>query len=255
MVGRVPKLASLAIVAATTGAWRPVMAPTAAAIVQSMHDRYAGKWFKTLTFVQTTTRRDSAGKETVTTWYESASLPGRLRIDFGKPSEGNGALYTHDSTYRVAKGTLKDAAAGGNPLIPMLFDVYVVPVDRTMSDLQTTLKIDLSKVAETTWDGRPVYIIGADLGNERAPQLWIDKERLVVLRQIFVVGDSAPRYIDSQFKNYRKIGDSWIAPQCEFFINGKMLQREEYAEIKADVPLSEALFNPATWTTAPHWAH
>jgi outer membrane lipoprotein-sorting protein len=245
MIARVGLMAALAYVAST--------APTGQQIVQSMHDKYAGKWFKTLTFVQTTTRRDTAGKETVTTWYESAKLPGRLRIDFGKPTEGNGALYTHDSTYRIAKGALKSADAGGNPLIPTLFDVYVVPVSRTVDDLQNTLKIDLSKVNESTWDGRPVYVVGADLGNERTPQLWIDKERLVVLRQIFAANDTL--FIDSHLKNYQKVGNSWVAPRCEFYINGKLIQSEDYNEIKADVPLSDDLFRPATWSSAPHWAH
>jgi outer membrane lipoprotein-sorting protein len=252
---RVMRWASLLSAVAIASAWRPLSVPTATEIVQSMHDKYAGKWFKTLTFVQKTTRQTKAGKDTVQTWYESASLPGRLRIDVGKPSEGNGVLYTHDSTYQMASGSLKQSVAGGNPLIPLLFDVYVVPVDRTIADVRNTLKIDLSKVSQSTWDGRPVYIVGANAGDEHAPQVWIDTERLVVLRQIFVVGDTSKTYIDSQFKQYRQIGQSWIAPQCEFFIDGKLLQREEYTDIKADVPLSESLFDPAQWKTAPHWLH
>ena len=69
------------------------------------------------------------------------------------------------------------------------------------------------------------------------------------------LGDSNPRYIDAQLKQYRPIGKSWIAPQCEFYIAGTLLQREDYTDIKADVPLSEALFDPAQWKTAPHWLH
>jgi outer membrane lipoprotein-sorting protein len=238
--------------------WAPLVAltahtvPTGSEIVQSMHDKYAGKWFKTLTFVQTTTRPVKT-KDSLATWYESALLPGRLRIDVGKPAEGNGVLYTHDSTYRIRAGKLDTATVGGNPLIPVLFDVYVVPVDRTLSDIRETLKIDLSKVSEGTWNNRPVYIVGADPGNEHAAQIWVDKERLVVLRQFFAVNDST--FIDAQLKDYRPIGKSWIAPRCEFYLNGKLLQKEDYADIKADVPLSSALFDPAQWTTAPHWVH
>jgi hypothetical protein len=253
--GRLLRWASLLSAVAVASALRPLTVPTGTQIVQSMHDKYAGKWFKTLTFVQKTTRQKD-GKDTVQTWYESASLPGRLRIDVGNPSEGNGVLYRHDSTYRVTSGSVDKAVAGGNPLLPLLFDVYVVPVSQTLADVQNTLKIDLSKVRQSTWDGRPVYIIGADSGNEHAPQVWIDTERLVVLRQIFAFGsDSSPTYIDGQLKQYRPIGKSWIAPQCEFYIAGKLLQREDYTEIKADVPLSEALFDPAQWKTAPHWLH
>jgi hypothetical protein len=252
---RTLRWASLLGAVAVASAWHPLTIPTGAEIVQSMHDKYAGKWFKTLTFVQQTTRQTKDGKDTVQTWYEAASLPGRLRIDVGKPSEGNGVLYRHDSTYQMTAGSLDKAAAGGNPLLPLLFDVYVAPVNQTLADVKNELKIDLSKVTQSTWDGRPVYIIGADSGNDHAPQVWIDTERLVVLRQIFVIGDSNPRYIDSQLKQYRPIGKSWIAPRCEFYIAGKLLQREDYSEIKADVPLSEALFDPAQWKTAPHWLH
>jgi hypothetical protein len=240
------------VLLATALAWSSLAGAQSAAksgtdIVQEMHDRYAGKWFKTLTFVQTTTRPVN-GKDSVATWYESLLLPGRLRIDIGKPSAGNGVLYTHDSTYRMAGGALKSASAGGNPLIPTLFDVYDVPVDQTLSDLRD-LKVDVSKVSESTWDNRPVYVLGTD----GAPRLWIDRDRLIVLRQIFAIRDTV--FVDAQFTNYRPIGHSWIAPECTFYVNGKLLQREQYNEIKADVHLSPALFDPAQWATAPHWVH
>ncbi len=250
--GVAPLIACLALGAAA----RPVATPTGAEIVQAMHDRYVGKWFKTLTFVQTTTRTKKEGGDTVMTWYESASLPGKLRIDGGSPSLGNGTLYTHDSTYSMKGGALKQASAGSNPLIPLLFDVYVVPVDRTLADLRQ-LGIDVSKVHESTWDSRKVYVIGTTTDDEAAPSAWIDTERLVVLRQFFAVkpNDTTTILIDTQFSKYRPIGKSWIAPHCEFLRDGKRSQLEDYADIKADVPLSPALFDPAQWTTAPHWAH
>jgi hypothetical protein len=255
MPARASRWAPIVAIVAITSAWRPITVPTGADIVRQMHDKYAGKWFKTLTFVQKTTRKTKAGADTVQTWYEAARVPGFLRIDFGNPSEGNGALYTHDSTYNMSAGALKSAEASGNPLIPLLLDVYAVPVDRTLADMRQTLKIDMSKVSQSTYDGRPVYIIGADPGNEKAAQVWIDTERLILVRQIFVVGDTSLTYIDSQFKQYRPIGQSWIAPECSFYINGKLLQKEEYTDIKADVPLSPGLFDPSQWKTAPHWLH
>ncbi len=254
-LARAWRWAPIVALVAIASAWRPLTVPTGADIVKQMHDKYVGKWFKTLTFVQQTTRPTKSGKDTVQTWYEAASVPGFLRIDFGNPSDGNGALYTHDSAYTMSNGTVKKADAGGNPLIPLLFDVYAVPVDRTLSDLHT-LKIDMSKVHQSTYDGRPVYIIGADAGDLKAPQVWIDTERLILVRQVFVEGpDSAPTYIDSQFKKYRPIGHSWIAPECSFFIGDKLIQKEDYTDIKADVPLSPGLFDPAQWKTAPHWLH
>jgi hypothetical protein len=40
-------------------------------LVRQMHDRYAGKWYRTLTFVQTTSFPDRAPE----TWYEAGTIP------------------------------------------------------------------------------------------------------------------------------------------------------------------------------------
>jgi len=61
---------------------------TGAEVFQRMHDAYAGKWYRTLTFVQKTTQRRRDGTDSVSTWYESLrQVDGltQLRIDFGDP--------------------------------------------------------------------------------------------------------------------------------------------------------------------------
>ena len=60
-------------------------------LLQRMHDAYAGKWYKTLTFVQKTTITRPTGVVDTSTWYEALKSPDRLRIDFDDPSKGNGA--------------------------------------------------------------------------------------------------------------------------------------------------------------------
>ena len=80
-------------------------------VLQRMHDAYAGKWYRTLTFVQKTTRFADDGKQTVSTWFESLEHAGpgetRLRIDVGDPSVGTGMLYTADSTTRIRQGEVR----------------------------------------------------------------------------------------------------------------------------------------------------
>src|SRR2546423_9582224 len=93
-------------------------------LVQAMHDRSVGKWYRTLTFVQKSTfiRPDAAPRSE--TWYEAGAIPGRLRIDLGDPTKGNGALYRGDSVYSVQGGKVVDRRAGRNPLMILGFDVY-----------------------------------------------------------------------------------------------------------------------------------
>ncbi len=70
-------------------------------LIGQMRERYLGKWYRTLTFVQKTTLPD--GK--VETWYEAAELPGKLRIDIA-PLEGkNTLLFRNDSIYEFKAGS------------------------------------------------------------------------------------------------------------------------------------------------------
>src|SRR5438477_11218427 len=86
-------------------------------LLTAMHDRYASKWYHNLTFVQKSTfLRDSANPR-VETWYEAGAMPGKLRIDLGSPSLGNGVLYRGDSAYTFQGGRLADRRAGRNPLL------------------------------------------------------------------------------------------------------------------------------------------
>ena len=64
----------------------PVPSPPAIdspkALIEAMHARYDGRWFETLTFVQTSIRHKPDGAVATTLWYEALHMPGKLRIEF-----------------------------------------------------------------------------------------------------------------------------------------------------------------------------
>src|SRR3981081_2435422 len=104
------------------------------AVLAQMHARYSDSWYRTLTFLQRTTQRRPDGTEQVSTWYEAQSGD-RLRIDMGNLADGNGALYTADSLYVVRGGKVVRAIADGNPFLPLVFGVYLHPLDVTVRQL------------------------------------------------------------------------------------------------------------------------
>jgi hypothetical protein len=225
--------------------WVPTPTPTGEGVVRAMHDRYAARWYHTLTFVQTTTRHRPSG-DTVQTWYESVSVPGKLRIDIGPLSAGNGVLFSVDSTYRVEHGALTKVTAGGNPLLTLAFDVYGQPVDTTLAQLRRA-GFDLTKVHADVWRSRPAWVVGADSGDTVAAQFWIDRERLVLLRH-------KAKELDVRFNDYQRAGGGWLAPNVDILVNGVLVQHEQYTVITPNRPLSGALFDPHQWSSAPHWA-
>ena len=228
-------------------------------LLQRMRDSYHGQWYGTLTFTQTTTRHRADGSDTVSTWYESVRQSDtsgtQLRIDIGDPAVGNGVLYTADSLWVMRGGHLAAARQGGNALLPLIEGVYLQPVARTAAALSPTA-VDLARpVVGVRWNGRPVWIAGAaSPADTTSPQFWVDVERQVVVRAILVPAPSAP-LMDIQLDSLVPLAGGWLATRCEFYVAGKLVQREEYHDWAANVVLAPGLFDIASWTTAPHWAH
>ncbi len=251
--------AAVALLTLTASAVRAQTTPlTGRELLEAMHAAYAGRWFTSLTFTQQTTTRAADGKESVATWYESLRYTdGRgtqLRIDTGEPSAGNGVLYTGDSLWSFRAGKQVAARSGGNALLPLIEGVYVQPVARTVAELKPT-GVDLSRaVLNGRWHDRPVWIAGASsVADTTSPQIWTDTATKAVVRAIFKPVPSAP-LMDIRLDSLVSVAGGWLATRCEFFVNGKLTQLEEYQNWRANVDLSPALFDAATWSTAPHWA-
>lgn len=217
-------------------------------LVQAMHDRYAGKWYRTLTVVQKTTIGLTSGGQLSQTWYEASQLPGKLRIDTDLAAK-SGVLYTRDSVFSVLGGKLARADTGRNDLMILGFDVYVQSPERTHTMLHRA-GFDLADFHESTWQGKPVYVVGAMKGDTVSKQFWVERDRLLFVRMI---GTSPRGRSDVRFNKYQAAGNGWIAAEVEQYVNGKRRLLEQYSDVKVNVTLSPALFDPRRWSTAPHW--
>lgn len=221
-------------------------------LLRAMQNKYAKSWYKNVTFVQKTTEYQPDGTSKASIWYEALSMPGRLRIDFDPVKDGNGLLFANDTLYSFKNGKLEKSRPFIHPLLVLGFDVYAAPVQDTMAKLKK-LKFDLSIIREDTWQGRPVYVVGAIAGDLHSAQFWIDKERLYFVRMLKPGGRDGKQTQETQFNKYQQVkGGGWIAPEVIFMVDGERVALEEYSEIRGNVALDDKLFDPQYWTTA-HW--
>jgi hypothetical protein len=227
------------------------IATTSDELVRLMHDRYDGKWYRTLTFVQKNSRYLANGTADTSTWYEAMRIPGGLRIDIAPLAQKNGILFVRDSRFVIGGGRVTNAVASVHPLLVLASDVYADTPERTLQRLKT-LGFDLSKMHDATWQGRPVYVVGAAQGDLRHRQFWIDRERLVFVRMLQPDRDTT-KVSEIQFNDYRPMGKGWVAPEVVFLTDGKRTFVERYEELRADVELADDTFNPRAWNTVPHW--
>ena len=230
---------------------KPPSVNSGESLVKEMHARYAASWYPSVTFTQKSTTYNPDGTTKVETWYEAALLPGKLRIDIGPPSAGNGYLLVDGNVTVFKDGQVKANIPQVNMLLVLGFDVYKQAPEATLA-IARKEGFDAGKFHEDTWEGKPVYVFGAEKGDLKSKQFWVEKDRMLFVRLLEPDRNDPNKTQDIRFTDYRKLGGGWIAALVEVYADGKKVFSEEYTEINGDAKLDPAVFDPRQFTSA-HW--
>lgn len=212
-------------------------------VLHKMYKRYSGKWYKDFQFSQTTEsyRNDSLIRTAV--WREAIVFPYNFRISFGEVKDGNAMIQKKDSTFNFRKGKLVRKGPNGEDLTFLLGGLYFIPFDSVKMRMIKE-GYDISKIHESTWQGQKTYVLGTNTDEEKANQLWIDRDKLIVVRYIKYSGDGKEEGI---FKDHRKFAGGWSETATDFYINDKLIQKEKYFDCKANVGIDMKLFDTANF--------
>jgi hypothetical protein len=221
------------------------------AVLRAMHDRYQNNWYRTVTFSQVSTTRNPDGTSKSEIWREALMLPGKLRIDIGPWTDGNGYLFADGTLTSFRGGKIAETRPFVHMLLVLGFDVYRQPPEKTIAIVREK-GFDLAAIHEDTWQGQPVYVIGAAKGDLTSRQFWIEKNRLLFVRLIQPDERDKSKLADSRFADYRRLSVGWIAARVEFFIDGKNTFSESYSDIRANPRLDPAILDPKQFNSR-HW--
>jgi hypothetical protein len=180
-------------------------------------------------------------------------MPGRLRIDIGNPSIGNAVIYANDTVYQFQQKRLIRREAGNNPLQLLGFDVYHLPPSRSL-EILSSLGYDVSTMYKANVDGREYYVVGARQGDLKRKQFWVDADRLLLWRVLepWLPTDTV-NVREIRFQDYKPHGGGWVAEEVDFLRNGTRYFFEKYRDVRTNVEIDPALFDPRQFTTAKHW--
>jgi len=213
------------------------------ALLAAMHERYKDSWYDSVVFKEKTITLNPDGTSKTEIWDEALQLPGKLRINKGPSSEGNGFVFVDGALTTFQKGK----ASGTRPYVHMLlvlgFDVYRQDAKTTIDQVKGQ-GFDLTKIHAEKWEGQDAYVVGALKGDLKSKQFWIEKNQLLFVRLIEPDEHDAARIHDSQFRDYRKLSIGWISARVEFYTDGKNIFNEDYFDIKANAKCEPALFEP-----------
>jgi outer membrane lipoprotein-sorting protein len=213
--------------------------PGSREVLKKMHDRYAGKWYKTFSFNQTTEVYRNDSLKHTETWYENIKFPKDFRIDFGDPDSGKAVIYKNDSSYFFRNGKLAGVRPDNNDLLFLLGGMYFYKFDEVISKMKS-YGYDLDKFHEDTWKGKEVYVIGAGKGEDSVNQLWIEKENYSPVRMIKIENNNKE---EALFEDHVKLGGGYTETLVYFFINSKLVQVEKYHDLKGDIEIDPSIFD------------
>jgi hypothetical protein len=221
----------------------PAPPPSGEAIVRQAYARYAGKWPRTITYVQ---RVEELGTQRPQTWYTALELPGKLRVDIAPLGVGRALITSGDSTYSFGNGRLGGISRVPNPLLLLVHDLHTQAPERTIKALKE-LSFDLARSHEDSWVGRPMLVVGAGKGDSVSNQFWLDKERLIVVRLLY-----NRRQFEARIAGYQRFGGGWIEGGVEIWNKGQLVRVEQNNKIKIGMKHEAGLFDPSSYRL-PKW--
>lgn len=219
-------------------------------LVSEMHKKYVGKFNKDITFIQLNTHYHENGKTELTTCYEAFHFPGKYRIDLGFTPNIDGVIHHNDSAYYFKDGKLVKKELELNDVLLLTGDIYFIEPTEALSKLKK-LGYNLSIFREDKWDDKPVFVVGANKGDEKSPQFWIDKENLYLVRNINVSKETG-KLEDAQYVEHEIVGSVWVENKVKIYSEGKLVRMEKYTEVEPNKGLNKDIFNPNKWGSI-HW--
>lgn len=215
-------------------------------LIKTMHATYKDKWYKNFTFTQDAIFYKDGKADKKEVWYEAAAFPGNLVIKYDSLHSKNGVIFSHHQVTGIKDGIIKKSKPFIHDLLLVGFDIYFLPPEKSIHWLDS-LGYNLKLIREDYFDGRKVYVAGAEKGNENSNQFWIDKERLYMHRIIYKKGEIL---MDVVFSDYDLIDHNWVAKKVLFKQNGQLSLIEQYYNIQFPENLKADLFIPEKFAEA-----
>jgi hypothetical protein len=220
-------------------------------LLKAMHDRYDGKYLRTMSFLQNNTAYTVTGQEQKSQWYEHLEVPGKLRIAFLPASQKSGLVQVDDRVASFDNGIRVDFRPSVNPLLLLTADVYVAPLAAIVRGLDS-LHVDEELLRTDEWSGQPVYVVGAKAGDSTSNQMWVDRDHLRLVRfiQHQKVGDRTI-VSDIRVQDYKDIGGFEVPTEFLVIRNGRPVWREQYADVRINEEFPPGTFDQARWNDIP----
>jgi hypothetical protein len=224
---------------------------TGSQVLDIMYNRHAGKWYKNMGVVKDVDIIENGKTRPGGSWLMAMEFPGKFRMDIGDPATKTTILLSNKILYKWQDGKKTYENQDRSSLLFLTGGMYWYKRKEIPGKL-VEYNIDPTKAYQTTYNGKAVYVLGAENAKDKLSQLWIEKDRLILLR--IIEYDGMFNKIETRYEGHKKYGNYWIESKVSYLQGDKVLQVEKYkGDVLINMKLDPMLFDPQQLHNARHW--
>ncbi len=209
-------------------------------LIDAMQVKHRGSWFKEFTFTQETIRYNQNGAVRDTAiWYEAVSYPDFFRIDYNQ--EGRFVIFRNDSAYRYDDYKLERSSVQAQEFLLFKGGMYYRPQNSILDKLKA-YGYNTDEIRYDNLNGRKTIVVGAKAGDLDTKQFWVDADHYYTVRRISKTGNS--QILDVIYSDHKRVNGGWVEQVVTFYLDGRLLQVENYLDIESGEVLDAKIFDP-----------
>lgn len=143
--------------------------------------------------------------------------------------------------------TIIDGRRTSNPVTPFerYKDLLLNRSRKLMHEKLLTYGVDVEKTSLGRFDGRIVYVVGAQYPDESVSQVMVDKESFLPLRWINVFSADPEDRLEFVYHKWQKRGDFWYPMEIETYHNHRLIRRIRVLKMALNAALPADTFDIA----------
>lgn len=223
-------------------------AQTKKTTLSELHNKYSGKWPKTMTYIE-----NQSGTRANESWtsrnYYAASFPDLFRKDLENIDDGNAEIIADGTMHRFRKYKKFDQFTNNEIYFIdyIVGHIYFDALEKVTSRF-TKEGIAADQTFSRTWKGKKVISIGSSTADTTVSQIWYDAVELFPVRALLRSGKNMEDY---HFIN-EKVQGSWFPREIKYFRNKRLRAHLTYEQVKRNMVLDPEIFSIENFGSA-HW--
>jgi hypothetical protein len=239
---------ALAALVATAMASAPALAyrPPTRVLLQKAMDKQIERGAKSLRVEADVQLYDAGGAPRGLPTAERTIFqsPGNMRRELDTPEGARVDIRADDKLLIKASGQPDKSQRAP---VDLLFDqVTTAPplddvrgVERLLRDIKA-LGVNPEVVTFARFDGRVCYLIGSKAWEQDKPQVWLDKETLLIARVVMIAkgADGKPARTDVRYLGWGSpVGGNWFPATIEVWQDDKIVRRSITRNVERNIPV------------------